>query len=219
MVQPALIAHSGLLDPEGLLQGFGSLAFAGVLAILLIECGIILGAVLPGDSLLFMTGVLMASGFITVPWWVAMPAMMAAAFAGNVIGYWTGQRVGPALLRRPDSRLFRREYVESTHAFFAQHGPRAIVLARFVPVVRTFISFPAGIARMPIGRFIAYSTAGAALWSALLVFVGAQLGARWTEVRDALAPLDTALVVLVVLGVLLALAWRLGLVQRLRGRR
>lgn len=193
MVLPALIAHSGLLDPEGLLQGFGSLAFAAVLAILLIECGIILGAVLPGDSLLFMTGVLMASGFITVPWWVAMPAMMAAAFAGNVIGYWTGVKVGPALFRRPDSRLFRREFVETTHTFFTTHGPRAIVLARFVPIVRAVITSVAGIAGMDRRVFLTYSAVGAVAWVALLTSAGMALG-NVPFIRDHIDVVTLALV-------------------------
>ena len=140
--------------------------------------------------------------------------------AGSLVAYLIGARGGRPFLQRYGRYLLIREHeLAIADRFFAQHGDATAFWSRLLPVVRTFISFPAGIARMPIGRFIAYSTAGAALWSALLVFVGAQLGARWTEVRDALAPLDTALVVLVVLGVLLALAWRLGLVQRLRGRR
>ena len=91
--------------------------------------------------------------------------------------------------------------------------------SRLLPVVRTVISFPAGIARAPLGPFIVYSTAGAAIWSLLLVWIGAQLGSRWTEIRAALEPLDTLLVALVAVGLLVALAWRLGLVRRLRSGR
>jgi membrane-associated protein len=182
-VHLALIAHTGLLDPEGLLRGFGPLALAMTLAILVIECGVIFGAVLPGDSLLFMTGVLLASGFITVPWWIAMPAMVCAAFTGNVIGYWTGQRVGPALLRRPDSRLFRHEYVERTHSFFAQYGPRAIVLARFVPIVRAVITSVAGIAGMDRAVFLRYSAIGAAAWVVSMTTAGMLLG-QIAVIRD-----------------------------------
>lgn len=167
---------TGLLDPEGLLRGYGPLALVVVLAFLVIECGIIFGAVLPGDSLLFMTGVLMSSGFITTPWWLAMPIMFAAAFAGNLLGYWSGARVGPALFRRPDSRLFRQEYVDHTHAFFATHGARAIVLARFVPIVRAIITSMAGIARMDYRVFVTYSAVGAALWVVLLTTAGMLLG-------------------------------------------
>jgi membrane-associated protein len=174
---------TGLLDPEGLLRGFGSLAFVVVLLILVAECGIIFAAVLPGDSLLFMTGVLLASGFISVPWWLAMPAMAVAGFLGNMIGYWTGARVGPALLRRPNSRLFRQEYVDHTHEFFAKHGPRAIVLARFVPIVRSVITSVAGIARMDYRTFVKYSAVGAVVWVVTLTAAGMLLG-QITVIRE-----------------------------------
>ena len=189
--------HAGLLDPEGLLSGFGSTAFVAVLAILIIECGVIFGAVLPGDSLLFVTGMLIQSGFITVPLWVAIPAMALAAFAGNVIGYWTGAKIGPALFRRPDSRLFKHEYVEQTHAFFERHGVRAIVLARFVPIVRAIITSVAGIAGMNRRTFLIYSAVGAVGWVTLMTLAGVTLG----QVEVIKAHIDIVTLVIVALSI------------------
>ena len=172
----AIAIPAGVLDPQGLLSHFGSAAFIAVLAILVFECGVIFGAVMPGDSLLFVTGMLIQSGFISVPLWIAIPTMILAAFAGNLIGYWTGSKIGPALFRRPDSRLFRQEYVERTHHFFERYGVRAIVLARFVPIVRAVITSVAGIARMDYKVFLTFSAIGAAGWVTLMTVAGVLLG-------------------------------------------
>ena len=177
------VVHASVLDPEGLLRGFGSAAFAVALAILVIECGVIFGAVLPGDSLLFIVGVLIANGFIPVSVWVALPVLVVAAFAGNLIGYWTGAKIGPALLRRPDSRIFKREYVDRTQVFFDKHGTRAIVLARFVPIVRSIITSAAGIARMNYRVFATYSGIGAVAWVIAMTLGGYYLG-NVTVIRE-----------------------------------
>lgn len=175
-MQTAVMVHSGLLDPEGLLRGFGSLALVAALAILFIECGVIFGAVLPGDSLLFIVGALVATGFITVPLPIVLPLLIVAAFAGNIVGYWTGAKIGPALLRRPDSRFFRQQFVDDTNTFFVKHGPRAIVLARFVPIVRSVITSVAGIAKMDYRTFVTYSGVGAVLWVLSMTVSGYYLG-------------------------------------------
>ena len=177
------VVHASVLDPEGLLRGFGSAAFAVALAILVIECGVIFGAVLPGDSLLFIVGVLIANGFIPVSVWVALPVLVVAAFAGNLIGYWTGAKIGPALFRRPDSRIFKREYVDRTQVFFDKHGTRAIVLARFVPIVRSIITSAAGIARMNYRVFATYSGIGAVAWVIAMTLGGYYLG-NVTVIRE-----------------------------------
>lgn len=172
----ALIVTTGVLDPEGMLKGFGSLAFVAALVILFVECGVIFGAVLPGDSLLFIVGTLIATGFISVPLIAALPLMIAAAFAGNVVGYWTGAKIGPALFRRPDSKLFRQQYLDDTNAFFSKHGSRAIVLARFVPIVRSVITSVAGIAKMDYRTFVTYSGIGAVAWVLSMTLAGYFLG-------------------------------------------
>lgn len=111
------IQSAGFLDPEGLLKGFGSLALAVACGILLIECALLIGLVLPGDSLLFIVGILLATGFITTPVWVAIVAMSVSAILGNLLGYWTGAKLGPKLFNKPDSRIFKQEYVVITQNF------------------------------------------------------------------------------------------------------
>lgn len=189
------IQTAGLLDPEGLLKGFGPYAFWMTLAILVIECGVIFGAVLPGDSLLFIVGLLLASGFIDVPLPIALTAMIVAAIAGNILGFWTGSKIGPKLFNRPDSKFFKQEFVETTHLFFEKFGPRAIVLARFVPIVRSVITSMAGIAKMDRKIFYVYSAIGAVAWIILLTLAGYFLG-QIEFVKDNVEIVTIALVIL-----------------------
>ncbi len=166
------IQAAGFLDPEGLLKGFGSLALVVACGILLIECALLIGLVLPGDSLLFIVGILLATGFISTPIWVAIIAMSVAAIIGNLLGYWAGAKLGPKLFNKPDSRFFKQEYVVVTQNFFEKHGPRAIVLARFVPVVRPVITSMAGVAKMNYRIYATYSTIGGILWVVSLTLAG-----------------------------------------------
>lgn len=166
------IQAAGLLDPEGLLKGFGGLALFAACMILFIECGLLIGLVLPGDSLLFIVGLLLASGFIDTPLWLALIVMAISATLGNLLGYWTGAKFGPKLFARPDSKIFKKEYVVMTQNFFEKHGPRAIVLARFVPVVRPLITSMAGVGRMDFRIYATYSTIGGVLWVTALTLAG-----------------------------------------------
>ncbi len=174
---PAAISALGpeWLDPQHL-DRFGAAAFWIALAIIFAECGLLVGFFLPGDSLLFMVGLFIASGVIDVPIQVACLLLTAAAVAGNLTGYWIGLRAGPALFNRPDSRFFRQEYVDKTHAFFDRYGSRAIVLARFVPIVRTFITAMAGVGRMDLRTYTVYSTIGGTLWATGVTLAGYYLG-------------------------------------------
>jgi len=170
------IQTAGLLDPEGLLKGFGSLALFAACLILFIECGLLVGVILPGDSLLFIVGMLMASNFITTPLAIALLLMSVCAIAGNLLGYWTGAKVGPKLFNRPDSKLFKTEYVVTTQNFFEKHGSRAIVLARFVPIVRSVITAIAGVARMNYKTYATFSTIGGTIWVCSMTLAGYFLG-------------------------------------------
>ena len=170
------IQTAGLLDPEGLLKGFGSLALFAACLILFIECGLLVGVILPGDSLLFIVGMLIASNFITTPLAIALLLMSICAIAGNLLGYWTGAKVGPKLFNRPDSKIFKTEYVVTTQNFFEKHGSRAIVLARFVPIVRSVITGLAGVARMDYKIYATYSTIGGILWVCSMTLAGYFLG-------------------------------------------
>lgn len=164
------------LDPEAILTGLGPYLLLGLCLIVFAECGVLVGFFLPGDSLLFTAGLFVAKGFISTPLWVVCALLTVCAFVGNVCGYWIGAKVGPALFNRPNSKLFKREYVDKTHEFFDKYGARAIVLARFVPIVRTFITAMAGVGRMDPTRYFTYSAVGGVLWASGVTVLGFYLG-------------------------------------------
>ncbi|MDD2858169.1 MAG: VTT domain-containing protein [Candidatus Nanopelagicales bacterium] len=164
------------LNPEDLLTNLGDVAFWVVLGIIFAECGILLGFFLPGDSLLFITGLFIAQGTIHFNLGAAVVLLIIAAIAGNVTGYWIGMKSGPSLFKKPDSKLFRKEYVDKTHEFFDKYGARAIVMARFVPIVRTFITAVAGIGRMDFKRYFIFSAIGGILWAGGITVAGYYLG-------------------------------------------
>jgi membrane-associated protein len=164
------------LDAEYLLSGLGGFMLVGLCLIVFAECGLLVGFFLPGDSLLFMAGLFISKGLITEPLWLVATILTICAFIGNVTGYWIGRWVGPKLFNKPDSKLFKREYVDKTHAFFEKYGPRAIVLARFVPIVRTFITAIAGVGKMDQKKFFTYSAIGGVFWAAGITVLGYFLG-------------------------------------------
>lgn len=192
------------LDPEKMILALGPLALVGILAVVFAECGLLLGFFLPGDSLLFTAGLLVATGTLRSPLLVVCLLITAAAVLGNLVGYWIGRRAGPALFRRADSRLFRQEYVDKTSAFFDRYGARAIVLARFVPIVRTFITAMAGVGRMDFRRYAIYSAIGGALWGVGLTVLGYFLG-QIEFVRRNLEPMLLLIVALSVVPIVLEL--------------
>lgn len=159
-----------------MLTNFGDIAFWVVLAIIFAECGLLIGFFLPGDSLLFVTGLFIAQGFISMNIWLGAVLLTIAAIVGNGVGYWIGKKAGPALFRKPDSKLFKREYVEKTGQFFEKYGARAIVMARFVPIVRTFITAMAGMGGMNFRRFITFSAIGGVIWAGGVTILGYFLG-------------------------------------------
>jgi membrane-associated protein len=164
------------LDPENILRGMGAWAVAAVCVIIFAECGLLVGFFMPGDSLLFTAGLFVATGAIGTPLWLLCALVTVCAFAGNVCGYWIGAKAGPALFSKPESRLFKKEYVDKTHEFFDRYGARAIVLARFVPIVRTFITAMAGVGRMDPKRFFTYSAIGGVVWACGVTILGYFLG-------------------------------------------
>lgn len=165
-----------LLDAESLLRTLGPYMLPGLCLIIFAECGLLVGFFLPGDSLLFTAGLFVADGVLQTPIWLVCLLLMTCAVLGNVVGYGIGYRAGPALFNRPNSRLFKREYVLRTHGFFDRYGARAIVLARFVPIVRTFITALAGVGRMNRRRYFTYSLIGAVIWAAGVTLLGYWLG-------------------------------------------
>jgi membrane-associated protein len=173
---PALALGPSWLDPQTMLNGFGSWALWGAAAVIFAECGLLLGFFLPGDSLLFTVGLLVGGGVINQPLWLACLVLTVAAFSGNACGYEIGRVTGPRIFSRPDSRLFKREYVDKTVGFFDKYGARAIVLARFVPIVRTFITVTAGVGKMDRRRYLTYSGIGGLLWASGVTVLGQLLG-------------------------------------------
>jgi membrane-associated protein len=167
----------GWLDPETMLNGLGAYMLLGLCVVVFAECGLLIGFFLPGDSLLFTAGLFVATGLLESPIWLVCLLLTACALLGNVVGYAIGYKVGPALFNRPNSRLFKQEYVDKTHGFFEKYGPRAIVLARFVPIVRTFITAMAGIGRMNPRTYFTYSLIGGVAWATGVTLLGYWLGA------------------------------------------
>jgi membrane-associated protein len=170
---------SGFLDPTHLINTFGLI---GIMVIIFAETGLLIGFFLPGDSLLFTAGLLVAGGLVA-PLWVVLLLLPVAAVLGNLVGYWIGRKAGPAVFNKPDSRLFKAEYVDRSQAFFDRNGARTIVLARFVPVVRTFATVMAGASRMDVRRYALYSVIGGVLWAAGVTLLGFWLG-QIAVVRD-----------------------------------
>jgi membrane protein DedA with SNARE-associated domain len=155
-----------------LLYTLGPFAVLLVMAIVFAETGLLAGFFLPGDSLLFMAGALVASHVIGLPFWVLAVAVFAAAVAGDQLGYALGRRFGPRVFSRPDSRFFRQDHALRAQAFFARHGSLAVVLGRFVPVVRTFVPVVAGVGRMSRRKFTGFNLIGAVVWAAGITTVG-----------------------------------------------
>jgi membrane-associated protein len=183
------------LNPEHLVNSFG---LAGLMIIIFAECGLLVGFFLPGDTLLFSAGLLAAVGTFTINIWVVAVLVPLAAVIGNLVGYWIGYRAGPAIFNKPESRLFKREHVERSHAFFEKYGARTIVLARFVPIVRTFATVMAGASRMRFATYATFSIIGGVIWAAGVLLLGYFLG-HIPFVRDTVRPLIEPVLVAVVL--------------------
>ncbi|KAJ1683853.1 hypothetical protein LUZ63_020998 [Rhynchospora breviuscula] len=159
-----------------LLLTLGPAAVLLVMAVVFAESGLLVGFFLPGDSMLFLTGALVAAGVVSLPLWLVVTGILVAAVAGDQVGYLVGRHVGPRVFTRAEGRLFRREHADRAAAFIQRYGAGAVVLARFVPVVRTFVPVTAGVGRMPRLRFTACNLVGGTLWTAGLVAVGFWFG-------------------------------------------
>jgi membrane-associated protein len=164
------------LQPAVIIEWLGPWAVIGLALIVFAECGLLLGFFLPGDSLLFTAGLFVAQGAIQAPLWLVCLILVASAFAGNVVGYYIGRAAGPAIFDKPESRLFKPKHVARTQEFFDKYGTRAIVLGRFVPIVRTFITVMAGVGRMDAKRYLTFSFVGGVLWAAGVTLLGFWLG-------------------------------------------
>jgi membrane protein DedA with SNARE-associated domain len=203
---------------EGL---YGSFGYLGVLVAMAIESAMI---PLPSELILPFAGFLVSDPskiepLTHGPWgfWLVVIAATLGNTIGSLIAYAIGAWGGRPFLERYGKYLLIRPHeIEIAEHFFAKYGAATAFFSRLLPIVRTFISFPAGVARMPLGRFVAYSTAGAFLWSMLLVYAGTVLGANWVDIRHALQPFDLLIAVGVVILVVAFVWWRLGMPGRRR---
>jgi membrane-associated protein len=186
---------------ERLLNLFGTLALFGLFAVIFAESGLLIGFFLPGDSLLFTAGLLSAT--IDPPFpgpiWIIIPGVFLAAVIGDQCGYLFGQRMGPSLFKRPDSRLFKQENVDRAQAFFDKHGSKTIILARFVPIVRTFAPILAGVGKMRYRTFLTYNLIGGFCWAVGVTLLGYFLGQRFPTLGD---KLDIVIPVIIVLSLI-----------------
>ncbi|WP_269937016.1 DedA family protein [Arthrobacter sp. HY1533] len=202
---PALVGHGAVpalgilpdwLDPMKILDN-PALGFWVVIiacAIIFAETGLLVGFFLPGDSLLFTAGLLVSTGKMPINIYALMGMLMVCAFVGNQLGYYIGYKAGPAIFNKPDSKLFKKQHVDSAHAFFEKHGGKALILARFVPIVRTFVPVIVGVAKMDMRKFLLFNAIGAILWAGGVTYLGYVLGNKVPWVRDNLDIIFIAIV-------------------------
>lgn len=179
MVHSVLEFLKSLTNPDSLMQLLNSVfsgwqGYALLAAIVFSETGLLVGFFLPGDSLLFTVGVVAGAGGLNV--WAIMGVMIVAAIVGDAVGYTLGRKAGVSIFNRPDSKLFKREYLLRTQEFYDKHGGKAIIYARFVPIIRTFAPFIAGVAKMDYPRFLSFNVFGGIGWVITMTMAGYFLG-------------------------------------------
>lgn len=167
----------------GLIPGFdlvGLITAAGFLAVLFViyaESGLLIGFFLPGDSLLFTSGILVHSGIFNIEIHLFVFLLFIAAVAGDTTGYWFGKKTGPKIFKKPDAKVFKQSHIQKAQDFYEKHGSKTIIIARFVPIVRTFAPIVAGVGKMEYKRFLSYNVIGGLLWVSLITYAGYYLGA------------------------------------------
>lgn len=186
---------NAILQPAATIESAGQLGgYVIMTAVIFAECGLLVGFFLPGDSLLFTAGILAAQGMFNV--WLLMALLLAAAIIGVSVGYAIGLRWGRRLFQRPDSRFFKQENLRRAEEFYERHGAFTIVLARFVPIVRTFVPVVAGIGRMSYPKLIFYNIIGGVIWVGGLVGGGYWLGEQVADIDRYLLPIIAVIIFL-----------------------
>ncbi len=192
------------LAPQfGLIHLVTAVGYPGLFIAIFLESGVFFGFFLPGSSMLFTAGILASTGLFDV--WILIPLMALAAALGDSAGYWFGHQVGVSFFFRKDSRFFKHEYLERAKDFYDRHGVLAVILARFVPVIRTFAPIIAGIVAMRYRLFLAYNIAGALLWAAGITFLGYYLGRKLPFIDHYITPI----VIIVIIISMVPLVWEL----------
>lgn len=195
---------SALLHPTASIQSAGTIGgYILLTAIIFAECGLLIGFFLPGDSLLFTAGILAAQGLFNV--WTLMALLLAAAIIGVSVGYAVGVRWGRRLFAREDSRFFKQENLRKAEEFYERHGGKTIILARFIPIIRTFVPVVAGIGRMSYPKLVFYNIIGGVIWVVGLVGAGYLLGERVKDIDRYLLPIIAIIIFLSILPGLMAM--------------
>jgi len=187
------------ISPGALLTGSGALLALAI--VLFAECGLLIGFFLPGDTLLFAAGIYVATGTVDNSLTSFLIVAPLAAVAGNFVGYAIGYRAGPVVFDRPNSKLFRPEYVQKSHLFFERFGSWTVIVGRFVPIVRTVATVMAGVGRMRFSLYALYSVIGGVIWSDGVLLLGHQLG-KIRFVREHKGWIDYIVVIVVVIGLI-----------------
>ena len=178
------------LNLPSLIQYVG---YPGLFTAVFLESGVFFGFFLPGASMLFTAGLLASQGIFNI--WILIPLLTVAAILGDNAGYWFGAKVGYRLFLRPDSRIFRQEHLKRAKEFYDRHGFLAIVLARFIPIIRTFAPIVAGVVRMRYRVFVIYNIAGALLWASGVTFLGFYLGQKIPGIETYLTPIISVIII------------------------
>ncbi len=171
-----------------------TLGYAGLLAVVFAESGLFFGFFLPGDSLLFTAGILASAGIFNV--FELFILLSLGAILGDSVGFWFGKKVGPKIFSREDSVFFHKRHVEQTEKFYDKYGPRTVILARFVPIVRTFAPILAGVGKMKYEKFLTYNIIGGVLWSFVLVYAGYILGSLLPNAENYITLLVIVIIIL-----------------------
>lgn len=204
-MQDLWLSFQQLMDPEYLLSHGG---FYIVVLIVFAETGLFFGFFLPGDYLLFLAGLFCALGKIDVDIVTMYFGILVAGVLGNFTGYWFGYRTGPMLFKRKDSLLFKRKYVIMAEEFYQKYGGTALIIGRFVPIVRTFAPIFAGVVKLNFRKFIFYNIAGALLWVSLLTLTGYFLGIKFPEIINYVEYIIVGLIAIAFLPIVIALLKR-----------
>jgi membrane-associated protein len=179
------------LDPKFLITSFGHI---GLVAIIFAETGLFFGFFLPGDSLLFTAGLLASQGYLNI--WLLVALLPIASIAGNIVGYHFGKVAGPRIFRHEESIFFHKDHIARAEKFFEKHGPKSLIMARFMPIVRTFVPIVAGVGRMNYRKFMIYNVLGGIIWIGLLLALGYILGATVPDIDRYLLPIIVAIIII-----------------------
>jgi membrane-associated protein len=190
------------LDAQNIINSFGDWAAIAVTAVIFLETAFILTSFLPGDSLLFLTGLALATSESWLPDWLGFILIWIAAFFGSQVGYWIGYKIGPPLFERNSNFLLNQKVLNKTHEFFEKYGARAVVMARFLPILRALIPMLAGISKMDSKRFTKLNALGSTIWVGLFMFAGYWLG-QFSAVKNHLEA--TVIIIIVFTTMLLPL--------------